>query len=1029
MRLYLWMILIFVVSGALMADDASVTAADSPAGDDFVAEFRNPPPSARPRVFWWWHDGQVTRDGIRRDLEAMRDKGIGGAIITDAYAGARMVAELERTGPVFASPAWRELYRHALNEADRLGIELSLHIQSGWNLGGPLITPEHAMKKIVWSQHTVRGPARVERVLPLPEGTHDYYRDIAVQAFRVRPDRPSETPPIKWFDLKAVHEIFRGGGDYPLHRLREQYPSRPGEADVHPDEILDLTSYLDAQGRLRWTVPEGEWVILRFGYTLTGAHTQAQNTGWDGLSLDHLSSEALEFYVHTIVDTLLADAEGHIGTPLKYLHTDSWEMGAVNWTADFPQEFRHRRGYDLMPYLPVLAGRIVGSRDVSNRFLTDFRRTIADCIADNHYRHFAGLAHERGLLIHPESGGPHAAPIDALKNLGCNDVPMGEFWARSETHRVLDEHRLFGKQAACAAHIYGKPYVNAEAFTTIGPQWQKDPWDLKPVADRSFCEGVNRFVFHQFSQSPPDYGRPGYESFAGTHINPNITWWPYVQAWTGYVSRCQYLLQQGQFVADVCIYYGDDVPNFVPLKRIDPSLGFGYDYDMIDTGALLSRLSVDGGELVLPDGMRYRVLVLPERKRMRLEVVQKCADLVAAGATLVGPPPQQAAGLCHYPQSDSLLQLLVAELWGPCDGLTVREHRYGNGKVVWGRPVREVLRSDGVGPDFSFSSHQEGTMLDFIHRRGDDHETYFVINRNSDWREVTCRFRVADRVPEIWDPSDGTVKQCVQFRKGEDRTQLPLRLPPYGSLFVVFRRHDAEPVHVIDVLIDGREVFAPMGEAVDPVPVAEILPDTGRQIQLQAWTAGRYELTLASGRQQTVDIADVPEPRLIQGPWDLFFPAGWGAPEHVVFHRLKSWTEAEEEGIRYFSGTATYSNTIQLPPDRFETHRSFVLDLGTVRNIAHVRVNDRDIKILWKKPFRVDISDALRPGENHLEIEVTNLWPNRLIGDQLLPPDRRYTRTNVRAYTKASPVLPSGLLGPVVLYVTENRTLTVRDRD
>ena len=419
------------------------------ANENLVQQFKNPHQSAWPRVFWWWLEGNVTKEGITRDLEAMKAKGIGGALIFDAGSSNYQVAKRTPAGPVFLSSEWRELYKHALKEANRLGIEISLSIQSGWNLGGPSVQPENAMKKFVWSEKRVKGPGKLSEVLPVSSQVREgFYRDIAVQAYKLAAGKEREHRPIKDWGIKSVNDQFRGWGAYPLYILREQFPSIPGEEDVKSDAILDITDKMDKNGRINWDVPEGTWLILRYGYTLTGAKVSTSSPGWKGLSLDYLSTRALDFYFETVVDTLIADAGDMAGKTLKYLHTDSWEMGPVNWTAEFREEFKKWRGYDPTPFLPVLAKKIVDSRKVSNRFLYDLRRTISDCIADNHYKKFADYSHRYGIGIHPESGGPHSAPIDALQCLGRNDIPMGEFWARAKTHRIKDEDRLFGKQPA-----------------------------------------------------------------------------------------------------------------------------------------------------------------------------------------------------------------------------------------------------------------------------------------------------------------------------------------------------------------------------------------------------------------------------------------------------------------------------------------------------------------------------------------------------------------------------------------------------
>ena len=403
-------------------------------------------------------------------------------------------------------------------------------------------------------------------------------------------------------------------------------------------------------------------------------------------ALDPFDAVPFRKYWRQVVEPLIEDAGPLAGNALKYLHTDSWEVEAANWTPTFHEEFRRRRGYDLLPYLPVIAGRIVDSRPISNRFLNDFRKTMGDLAVDNHYRLFADWAHQHNLRIHPESGGPHAVPVDSLRCLGMDDAPMSEFWAWSWRHRVGDSNRFFVKQPASAAHTYGHPLVLAEGFTTIGPHWQETLWDnLKPSFDHAACEGLNRLVWHAFICSPPEMGLPGQEYFAGTHFNPNSTWWSRSGPFLNYINRCQYMLQRGMFVADACYYYGDHVPNFAQLKSSDPAHVLpGYDYDVVTEEVILQRMTVQDGKLVLPDGMSYRVLVLPDRKSISLPVLRKIGQLVDAGATVIGPKPESTNSLSDYPQCDEELTRLAAAIWGACDGQAVTEQDFGKGRVFWG---------------------------------------------------------------------------------------------------------------------------------------------------------------------------------------------------------------------------------------------------------------------------------------------------------------------------------------------------------
>ena len=1071
-----------------------------PAAEPLDAGWQSPPREARLRAYWWWLNGCVTREAITRDLEQMQAQGFGGALICDADGSAQDGNERAPHGPTFFSPEWRELYQHALREADRLGLELSLNIQSGWNLGGPMVTADDAAKKLTWSETRVAGPAALEQQLPVPAIRDGYYRDAVVVAYPVKPAEPRDTllaglqscseqadHPLRdladgdagtfWVSSGAApgkgptpdkpawvlltfhepiaidrlilqprpeygprecrlevsedgqqfrpvtaftgdvrrastvrFEAVRGrafrlvissafdrgspqsprnvqiaeltlagpqgswpdpasrkrplrhwqekAGHKPLHfsapdttLLLEDEPAVPGEEDTAAADVIDLTAHLDDQGTLRWDVPAGSWQLLRFGGTIGNrSYVSTCSEGWDGYSLDVLDAGAFGRYWDAVVEPLIADAGPLAGTALKYLHTDSWEVEPLNWTPSMLDEFRRRRGYDPLPWMPVLAGRIVDSREASNRFLHDFRKTLGDLAIDNHYRPFRDGAHRHGLQIHPESGGPHAVPIDAQRCLGFNDVPMSEFWAWSWRHRIGDSNRFFVKQPASAAHTYGRRLVAAEGFTTIGPHWQETLWDnLKPAFDKACCEGLNVLVWHAFVCSPAEQGLPGIQYFAGTHLNPNVTWWGVSEPFFGYINRCQFLLQQGLFVADVCYYYGDHVPNFAQHKRTDPARVLpGYAYDIITEEVLLTRASVRDGRIVLPDGMSYRVLVLRDHTAISLPVLRKVRELVAAGATVVGPRPTAAMSL---QDSDAEVREIAAALWE-------------GGLVTADRTARDVLLAAGVPPDFEFVGGLEDTDLDYIHRRDGQADIYFVANRNPRAETVTCTFRVAGKAPELWDAVSGRRHVAAAYRTADGRTSLPLHFPPCGSWFVVFR----EP--------------------------AEAHP--------------------ATAETNTPDSSSLGE---LGGPWQVTFDPAWGGPGTVEFATLTSWPERDEPGIRFYAGTAVYRKTFELPGDWSPSADGppLWLDLGDLRELAQVHVNGRCCGIVWSPPFRVALNDAVRPGTNQLEIKVVNFWPNRIIGDDGLPPEQRLTRTNIRKLTKDTQLMPSGLFGPVTL--------------
>jgi hypothetical protein len=1010
---------------------ASVALAGELGADPLAQGFVAPPSSAQPRVFWWWMQTKYHKEDITRDLEEMKRVGIGGALIWDNGNGPDPAIP---QGPLYMGREWRETLKYAVKEANRLGIEISLNLSSGACCGGPWAAPEHAAQRLVWREKQVQGPLAFSEVLPIPDGTLKradgrpvFYEDVAVLAFRL-PDQAAPSPPLTDWGRKSLNEAHnhRTLDDYHRGKFLAPDPDVPGEPHVESRSVVDISKQMDASGLVRWDVPKGKWSIVRFGHTHTGEPVSGGPKNYDattnGLYIDHLSRKAMDLHFKAMADTLIDDAGPLAGTTLKYLHCDSVEVGKVTWSGEFREEFRKRRGYDLLPFLPVLAGKIVDSREVSNRFLYDFRKTFGDCIAENHYGRFQELCHSRGLQYHAESGGPPPVPIDALECLGKTDIPMGEFWCPgcSFAWRVSDIERFFVRGPASAAHIYGKKLVAAEAFTNVGPQWEEAPFDLKPTADRAFCEGVNRFVLHTFSHSPAEAGKPGYEYFAGTHFNPNITWWPQAGAWTGYLARCQFLLQQGLFVGDVCYYYSDTIPSFVPLKHVDPMLGPGYDYDVTNSEVISSRMSVKDGRIVLPDGMSYRMLVLPEWDAMPLEVLRKITELVHAGATVVGPKPSRTPGLRDYPQSDKVVKDLADALWGPCDGKSVKEHAFGKGRVVWGKPLREILASDGAAPDFTFAGSQEGALLDYIHRSCGDAEIYFVANQKARWEEASCTFRVAGKSPELWEPDTGRMLAVALYDVADGRTAVPLRLAPYGSVFVVFRKN-SDNDRFVSLARNDTSRFPTTPGTVDGLPCAEVIAGKSRAATLRVWKPGRYTLKDARGKVAQVEVTATPKPLSIDGVWDVRFAEGWGAPEAATFPRLISWTEHADVGVKYFSGTARYRKEFDVPAARLNDRREFSLDLGDVRQIAEVTLNGTNLGILWKPPFRVEITGVVKAGKNAIEVKVTNLWPNRLIGDQFLPKDKRLTNTNIAGrFTKDSPLMKSGLLGPVEILVAED---------
>ena len=1000
---------------------------------ELKASFANTPAEARLRCYWWWLNSMATKESITRDLEEMKDKGYGGASLVDAGSSNYQVAAKTAAGPVFMSPEWMELYKHAVKEADRIGIDLSVNVQSGWNPGAPSITPEMAMKKIVWTEVDVTGGKTISMELPQPEKKL-MYADICVQAIPKKEGAPVQNEAIQNWKKKTFNEKIGWKGVYPLHELREDFDGDGKLMAIRKSEIIDLTANCK-NGKLQWNAPKGDWTIIRYGYTCTGARTSTNSDGWEGLSVDHLSPEAFELFSETVITPLIKTAQS-VGSSVKYLQTDSWEMDLVSWTKNFPTEFKKYRGYDIQKFMPVLAGRIVESRNESDRFLHDFRKTIGDCVANNHYQLFYNLAHKYGMGIHPESGGPHSAPVDALKVMGISDFPQGEFWAMANTHRIKDDERLSVRQSACVAHTNGKRFVAAEGPTSIGPQWERSPMDLKGNIDRVFCSGVNRIVWHTFTSSPKEFGLPGNEYFAGTHLNPNVTWWEQSKDFIKYLDRNMYMLQQGLFVADVLYYYGDDVPNFVFLKEELPELNFGYDWDKCSKEIIQNRVSVKDGKIVLPDGMSYRVMMLAPEKGIDRNVLRKLEQLVKNGMTLIGPRPTEVTGLTDFPKGDQELKAIADKLWGKTDGKNITENKYGKGRVIWGQDVNKVLSGMNIQPDFQFKGTREKTALDYIHRTTSDQEIYLVANRFSQmayndfeyrylttlpdrWEQVECSFRVTGKVPELWNPVTGEIKEIVVYREENGRTIIPLLFEPEGSKYIIFR-NDKQKRHITEIRKDGQSVFSGFILPTASYPRIDFLRN-GDTVKAEINESGNYTIGWSDGPKKELKVEKAGQQIDLSSNWDILFRSAG----ETKTEQLKSWTDFELPQLKYYSGTALYKKIFELSPEDLNGNR-LIIDLGNVKEMASVKINGKQLQVIWSAPFQFDLTLYLKNGTNELKVEVVNMWVNRLVGDGKLPENERITKTNINKFNGPDAekyLRASGMMGPVKLMMIKEVNL------
>jgi hypothetical protein len=981
-----------LLAGALLGAPAGRSATAAGAGLS-EAEFRDPPLAARPSALWTWLNGHVDHAQLTRELEEMKAKGMRGAIIWD-LGGIADPAKIIPAGPAFLGPESLAAIHHAMDEATRLGLELGMVASSSWNAGGPWIEPEDSGKELRWSERAVSGPAEFSEVLPLPEKARDPYEEVA---------------------LLAV-------------------PLAKGRTLADPAAAIRLDPHLAADGRLTWSVPAGEWSLLRFVANRSGEKLKIPSPNSDGLLADHLNRRASDAHFNPILDALSRGRDGF--GPLKVLMLDSYEVGqTLDWTVGFQREFQKRNGYDPAPWLPVLAGWTTADEDLAGRFRHDYRKLVGDLIVENHFARGRELLNRRGLKLLAEAGHGGWPRVEPLKALGASDIPMGEFWNRNKNWVT--------KEAASAAHIYGKRLVNAESLTGWR-HWQDGPAAYKRLYDLAFCAGLNQVTFHTFAHNPPDAGLPGFAYHAGEHFNVNSTWWQHAGPMIADISRSSHLLQQGLPVADICVYYGDEAPNLVPSRRIPPgvdsrwpdemcphcgrqnpvdldTLGQGHDYDYINEEVILTRLQVKDDKLVLPDGVNYRLLVLPDRESISPAVLRRIGDFIAAGATVVGPKPLRSNSLRGYPDCDREVRELGEKIWGPCDGQTVRSRPYGAGTVVWNLPLKEVLAGMGVGPDFAVESPaNDERQIDYIHRATTSEDIYFVSNSSTEHRSAICRFRVAaGRVPSFWHPDDGSIRPCPVYQAGDGFVRLTVELPPASSVFVVFR---AEPRE--DHLTAVRE--APAGQ--DGGGAIEVAGIKGDEVPVKVSRPGTYRVETARGRRGELVVAEVPAEQPVAGPWQVDFQKNSGAPEEVIMEKLADWTEHADPGVRHFSGTARYRTRFVLPPSLAAEGTAVILDLGLVREVAEVAVNGRKIGVLWKAPARLDLSGHVHAGENQLEVSVTNLWNNRIVGDLQDPSKPAVTRTNLKnRFTASSPLLPSGLIGPVTLRFPVATTIPLED--
>lgn len=950
----IWLTLAVLSTGVGGAINTPSKAKPVAPSTDLVSGFQKPTLATAPWVYWRWPGnavGPITNEMITADLEAMKAQGIGGVMI-------------DNVGPIQGAPYLTEahlaLISHARTEATRLGIGFYVHNCAGWaTSGGPWITPENSMKQLCFARVVIKGPQSCSVKLPEPASNLGFYRDIAVLAV------PTSNP---------------------------------------ADRPLNLNPMVNPSGTLNWEVPAGEWSVLRIGYTTTGSKNSVADPAGTGLECDKLSAQGIEAHFKGIAPLLRAMATDSANQK-SYIGADSWECGSQNWTESIPAEFKARTGYEIIPWLPYLVGQAGSATAQGQRFTEDLNDLMQDMTRRNYIGRMATLAHEQGMLTECESF-PEAA-----------DVPMGEFWAVSQPETVYGPYATFftddplrsiavPNNVAPLARGTGHNIIAQETLTSRSQNWERAPSALKSGIDWALCGGYNKMVFHLYAIQADTDRKPGYMEH-GTGVNRNLTWWNQAHAWFSYIARCQFMLRQGVHVSDVC-YIGDsDAEESWSNGRFQEDFPAKYRYDVALPDELTSRMKVSNGRVVTSEGASYRLIVLPNRTDISLTVLRRVEQLVSQGAVVLGSRPVRARGLAGSSNSDIEVQRLANQLWG--SSTTPKGiHRLGKGRVLWGMSVAEALASIGSSRDFRCEPVDTTSPgIDWVHRQTGGTDIYFVVNRAGYTVNFDAYFRITGKAPELWNPDSSAIIQSSLYEVKNGETRLPLRLNPYESLFVVFRK--AAGKHFVDAQRVGSRRTEIGVAAIDVVATSDgsCLITTGQ--------AGRYQLSTATGLKVNTVIPKPAEPISINGPWSVSFKNGLGAPPVATFNNLISWTEHEDKAIKFYSGSARYSCDFNIPKNWVSTGSAVLLDLGDLRELADVKLNGQQLATLWKPPFRVDVSKMVKTGINHLDILVVNTWLNRYVGDRALPPDQRVTVEGMAcsAYTSTTLLPQSGLLGPV----------------
>lgn len=1045
-------------------------------------EFASPPGTVKTGVYWYWMCGNISKEGVVKDLEAMKKVGINRAFIGnnyfDPYEGGRNVQLM--------SDEWWDITHTALKKASELGIEIGIFNSPGWaTAGGPWVKSDQAMRYLTSSETRVKGPGEVSLVLKKPidpfqdvkviaypahkedlmvlnysnseieispflqnqekmfdshnvEGAslpldtevvvnitaykpftarsltiypthshinvsfelqakagndfktvsqfniHWYKLDLengflpfaptvisleetTAKEFRIlmKNSLPtggiaeielSASPLIENYAAKTMAKMYQGPmPPWDYYMWRGQSEATDSTLNIAPEQVLDLSQYMTADGKLTWNAPDGEWVILRTGMTPTGRMNFPGGPDGTGLEIDKMNKGHLAAHFNAFIGKILERIPAEDRKTFKVVVQDSYEAGSQNFTDNFLALFKERYGYDALPFLPAYFGKVVGSKAQSDRFLWDLRRLVADKIAYDYVGGFKELCHKNGLHTWLENYGHWGFPSEFLMYGGQSDEVSGEYWLPNVFPSwENDLGNIENRAASSCAHIYGKNLVSAESNTCGGPAFSRVPADAKQRTDKYFAEGINNTLLHVYIHQPDSDQYPGTNAWFGTEFNRTNTWFTHIDLFIDYIKRCNYMLRQGLNIADVAYFIGEDTPKMTGIQ--DPALPVGYQFDYINAEVILRDARVKNGLITLPHGTVYRVLVLPKIKTMRPEVLAKIKQLVADGAVVLGPAPTRSPSLQNQPAADELVKTMAKELWGTVDGVNVTFTQFGKGMIFNGVTLEEVFSKIGCIQDCKIP---DNVPINFGHRKMDKTDIYFVTNQSKDAQKTELTFRIKGMQPELFNPINGTIRKLTEFTSNSETTLVPVTLQRYESAFIVFREK-GKPVK-------GTKNFP------EPVKI-----------------------------------------NALKTTWDVNFHGMLTNPAPVHLDKLYDLAASPNDSIKYFSGNLIYKTTFELDPASAKREDVY-LDLGEVNNMAKVWVNDQYAGGVWTPPYRVNISAALKQGSNTLRIDVVNTWVNRMIGDQSLPKEKRETWAGMNPYHPDSPLQNSGLTGPVQL--------------